>query len=151
MPNERGVRKSWEREQLTMPYTEGLASRTKQSFKDQCDVNFIVSQFQRTGTITHRAAGRPQYADVSEAGSLLESIEAVEQAASDFLDLPSGVRAAAGNDPVTFLEMTATKGGMDYLVEAGLYQEREPEGVGPRLKAEKIEPEGPTREDDTPE
>lgn len=136
---ERIVRKNWERTSVGMPMTEGLTSMTKQSFKNQCDVNFIVEQFDRTGALTHFARGRPEYADVSESADLQTSIEAVKLAGENFAGLPSAVRAAAQNDPVLFLEMSSNQLGMDALVEAGLWGEKPKEpAVEPGPEPERL-------------
>ena len=38
---------------------------TDQQFKDDCDVNFIVDKFTKTGHLTHLAKFQGMYADVS--------------------------------------------------------------------------------------
>lgn len=38
-------------------------SLTKQSFKDECDVNKIVDRFTRTGQLDHLRPGNPEYGE----------------------------------------------------------------------------------------
>ena len=38
---------------------------TKQSFKDECDINKIMAKFQKTGALNHYAKHAPQYGDAS--------------------------------------------------------------------------------------
>ncbi|AXL15434.1 internal scaffolding protein [Microviridae sp.] len=40
---------------------------TKDSMKDECDVNRIVDRFAQTGLISHTARAEPQYGDAPEA------------------------------------------------------------------------------------
>lgn len=49
-------------------YEQTTPSLTKQSFKDECDINQIVAKFEKTGLVNHLARGVPQFADVSEMG-----------------------------------------------------------------------------------
>lgn len=44
-------------------YEDGL---TRQSFKDECDINRIVEQYARTGIIPVTPRGQPQYGDNPE-------------------------------------------------------------------------------------
>lgn len=44
----------------------GVENQTKQSFKDECDVNRIVNQFTKTGIVNHLARGKPQYGDMPD-------------------------------------------------------------------------------------
>ena len=40
-----------------------MPSMTKQSFKDECDINKIMAKFQKTGAIEHYAKHAPSYGD----------------------------------------------------------------------------------------
>ena len=40
--------------------------KTKQSFRDEVDINRIVDQYQRTGNIVHLRHGDPQYGDAPD-------------------------------------------------------------------------------------
>lgn len=44
----------------------GVENLTKQSFKDECDVNRIVRQFTKTGIVNHLARGKPQYGEMPD-------------------------------------------------------------------------------------
>lgn len=140
------ARKGRERIRMPMSRTAGATSRTKQSFKDECDVNFIIEQFQSTGVLKHQQNKVPQYIDVTAAGDLQSSIEAVQAAKKEFYALPSGVRAAAENSPVMFLAMSADEAGMAVLMEAGLQGELQlqpaPVGSGEPEREPETAPEG---------
>lgn len=98
-------------------------SKTKQEFKQDVDVNFIVKKFQMTGSVSHLARAKPQFADVSNAVSLHAAMNMMKEATKGFSDLSSAIRAEAGNSPVRFLEMLESEEGTADLVEAGLQLE----------------------------
>nr|QJB20059.1 MAG: internal scaffolding protein [Microvirus sp.] len=79
-------------------------SRTKQEFKDQCDVNRIVENFTRTGRLDQLQAARGFYADISaHPDSYQESLNLVLEAREAFDMLPAETRAMFGNDVQNFL------------------------------------------------
>lgn len=125
-PDEFGrlVRGRHEPYRVTAPH--GDDGRVHASFQDACDVNKIVAKFQRTNVLTHTSRQRPRFADVYDAEGLLSSFGAVEAAREQFEGLPSGVRRAAGNDPVRFLEMLEDEDGAKVLGDAGLIDQVEP-------------------------
>lgn len=75
-------------------------SKTDQQFKDDCDVNFIIDKFTRTGQLTHVNKLQGQYADVSEMPDLPLAMETVTKAQQTFDDLPAELRRRFGNSPV---------------------------------------------------
>lgn len=81
-------------------------SRTKQSFKDECDINNIVKKFEATGILDHvnEAASRGLYQDLPSGLDLQAGLEMIRQAEEAFMALPAGTRAEFDNDPVLFVE-----------------------------------------------
>lgn len=136
----REIRRPGSRERVTINL--GGKSRTKQSFKDEADVNAIVRKFQRTGVFTHTSGAVPRYADVSNATDLLGSFEAVQRARDEFGELPASVRVAAGNNPVTLLAMMDDEAGRAVLDEAGLFERPDEPVVVPEVVAEAVAPAG---------
>ncbi len=98
----------------------GKESRTKQSFRDECDINVITAQYVRTGLLSHTNRREPMYGDFSQSRDLKASLEAVKEAEAEFRALDAQVRAAAWNDPVRFLSMLASEEGVAELEAAGL-------------------------------
>lgn len=92
---------------------------TKQSFKDECDVNNIVAKYQKTGAITHFAKHAPQY-DFCTGHDLKESIEIVNQANEMFAELPSAVRKLCNNDPAEFLQFVQDPANAAQMSDLGL-------------------------------
>ena len=110
----------------------GEELRTKQSFRDECDINVITAQYVRTGLLSHTNRREPMYGDFSQSRDLKASLEAVSAAEAEFGALDAQVRAAAWNDPVRFLDMLASEEGCAELEAAGLVlsesEESAPEG-----------------------
>lgn len=94
-------------------------SRTKQSFKDECDVNVVVRKYVR-GEAVQPNLREPVYGDFTLATDLQSALELVADATEVFEELPSAVRKAAGNSMVQLLAMLATEDGAQALVDAGL-------------------------------
>lgn len=124
-------------------------SRTKQSFKDECDVNNVVRRYATTGMLSHVSPRQPTYGDFSVVRSFEEAIELTAQIGDQFAELPSVVRAAADNDPLRFLEMLTNQIGVQTLMDAGLkFDQAEvpaspPEGEAPGPAPEpEAQPEG---------
>lgn len=81
-------------------------SMTKQSFKEECDINNIVRRFEATGQIDHinQAAAQGLYMDLPTGLDLQAGLDMIHQAEAAFMALPADVRAEYGNDPVRFVE-----------------------------------------------
>lgn len=78
-------------------------SKTKQSAKDECDINKIMARFQRTGLIDFVNDNQPQYNDISGL-DYQEAMQIVASARSMFEELPSSMRTRFDNDPQKLLE-----------------------------------------------
>lgn len=98
----------------------GTVSRTKQSFKDDCDINKIVARHSRTGLWEHVTAREPHYGDFSQATDLHTAMEQVLAAQDAFDALPSAVRALCKNDPEVLLRALASPEETAELYDAGL-------------------------------
>lgn len=77
-------------------------SVTKQSFKDECDVNRIVSKFHRTGLIDFVNSNQPRYGDVTPI-DYQEALNTVATAQEMFVQLPASLRKRFGNSPEELL------------------------------------------------
>lgn len=78
-------------------------SRTRQEFKEECDINTIVKRFGVTGhvPVTLRA---PLNADFTDAMDFRQAMDAMIQARESFDELPARVRARFHNDPSEFVD-----------------------------------------------
>ena len=73
-------------------------SKTDQQYKDDTDVNRIMSRFKTTGQIAHLAKNEGKFADVSNIQSLHQSLVTVREAEYAFAQLPAKVRKFFDND-----------------------------------------------------
>ncbi|WNK13564.1 MAG: internal scaffolding protein [Microvirus sp.] len=77
-------------------------SRTKQSFRDECDVNQIMARYLQTGVLDFQQQYEPQYGDVPS-DDFQASMEKVAHARQMFADMPAKLRDRFNNDPGRFL------------------------------------------------
>lgn len=105
------------REPVQIAFAE--QGRTKQSFRDECDINNIMAKFIKTGVTTHINTHGGQYFDC-EAIDFREALEVIQNAEDMFMDLPAVVRRSFSNDPAEFLEFVQNPANADKLAEMGL-------------------------------
>ncbi|AXH75995.1 MAG: internal scaffolding protein [Microviridae sp.] len=77
--------------------------RTKQSFKDECDINVIMKRYQATGILEHTREAAGQFLDVSGI-EFQSAMNVVAEAQSLFADLPAQIRSRFENDPARLLD-----------------------------------------------
>ncbi len=119
------IRKAFDRERVQTK-VEGK-SLTKQSMKDECDINRIMARYDKTGLLTHMAQMEPKYADV-DATDFMDAMLIVKNAQEAFEELPSELRLKFGNDPANFLAFMDDPKNDKEAVELGLkrYPQEEP-------------------------
>lgn len=83
----------------------GVVSRTKQSFKRDCDINVILGKYAKGQVVDHLAKWEGSFGEFP-AMDFREAMELTRQAQEMFADLPSEVRKRFANDPGLFLEFT---------------------------------------------
>jgi len=93
---------------------------TKQEFKDECDINRILSQYKLTGIISHINKNQPLYTDLPDASDYQESLNTLNTAETAFASLPSVVRSHFNNDPGEFLAAFSDPKAEPFLREHGL-------------------------------
>lgn len=106
-------------------------SRTKQHFKDDCDINRIVMKYRRDGIITHVSNRVPFYADVTQVPDYRTALGIVNHARSRFAMLPSAVRDRFGNDPAKLLEFLKNPENRSEAERLGLLEVKEKKVPGP--------------------
>lgn len=111
---------------ITFPPDEG---RTKQSFKDECDINLIMARYAKTGVIEFAEKHEPQYGDCTgiefQAGMLL-----IARAQEMFDDLPSQIRSRFDNNPSEFLDFVQNPENRAECAKMGLLKEQPVTGGG---------------------
>lgn len=114
------------RVRVTQPISD-LPSRTKQEFKDDCDVNRILSRYQRTGALTHFAKYAPHYGDIT-AIDYQTSQNILIRAQQMFDALPSQVRKLVST-PAGFLDFVQDPKNAAKMEELGLKPRSDPQPV----------------------
>lgn len=100
----------------------GTEMVTKQSHKEECDINTILSKYERTGLITHVQSGRPQYLDLPSDMDYQAALNTMIAAQDAFASLPASVRDRYGNDPARFLSAFENPAELEFLREQGLVE-----------------------------
>lgn len=108
---------------------------TKQEFKDECDINILMSRYQTTGEMPNINEVAPQYLDVSGI-EFQDSMNFIAGAQSLFNQLPSNVRSRFFNDPGLFLDFCSNENNRSEMASMGLLKPRA-EWADPTLGLEK--------------
>ncbi len=103
--------------------------RTKQSFRDECNLNNIMRKYNKTGVISPDILNQRQavFADVSEIGDFQHCKQTVIDADAAFLTLPAALRARFKNDPGQLLDFCADPGNREEAIELGIITKVEEE------------------------
>lgn len=97
-----------------------LPSKTDASQANECDPNYIMKKFRKTGTITHLAKGIGSYQDVSNIPDLHLAMTQVSQAQQAFDALPSELRRRFGNSPVEMIHFLQDPNNDQEAIKLGL-------------------------------
>lgn len=93
--------------------------RTKQSFKQECDINTIMSRYLKTGLLEHVRQDIAQFIDVTGA-DFMEAQNLVAGANSMFHSLPSHIRTKFDNNPAEFLKFMENPANAQEAISLGL-------------------------------
>ncbi len=111
---------------------------TKQSFKDECDINVILARWNKNEILEHVARGRPQYGDFTNVTTYQEALDQVKAAEEAFGDLPAEIRARFKNDPQQLLLFMDDEANMDEAVELGILPKPPVAAPEPEVVVEKV-------------
>lgn len=124
-------------------------SMTKQSFKDECDINNIVKRFEATGIVDHLnlKAAEGVYQDLPDPIDLQGALDVSRHASEAFAALPAVLRAHFDNDPVKFLDAVAypTEATQNLFIEHGLATHLKPPAKAPEPVPVPASPDGPPK------
>lgn len=103
--------------QLLIPEGEG---RTKQQFKDECDINVIMKRYQNTGVLENvRDARNARFADVTSY-DFQNAMDILADARTAFEELPASIRDRFNNDPAELLDFVHDKDNQEEAADLGL-------------------------------
>jgi phage internal scaffolding protein len=116
----------------------GDAGFTKQSFKDECDVNKIIPRYEKTGILTHLNKIEGRYGDIT--GVDFQTAQDIVVNATQLFDsMPSNVRHRFNNSPRLFLDFMHNPDNADEMVKLGLATLKESEEFKEADAARKVE------------
>jgi len=103
--------------------------RTKQSFRDECDINKLMTRYVKTGRLPDLIRKNPIYGDFSKAVDLQSAYAVVEKAELQFRELSAEVRKRFDNDPVKFMAFVEDPANIREMIDMGLAVEKKPDVV----------------------
>ena len=96
---------------------------TKQSFKDECDINNILKKYETTGALPSLILENPQYGDYSDVPAYQDALNIVMKAEDQFSSLSAKLRSRFDNDPAKFLAFVEDPNNREEMHELGLTRE----------------------------
>lgn len=96
---------------------------TKQSFKDECDINTLMARYQSTGEIPVINQLAPQYLDVTQGFDFVEMQHQVLEAQYLFNQLPSTLRSRFANNPAEFIAYCQDEANLPEMKKLGLLKD----------------------------
>jgi phage internal scaffolding protein len=101
-------------------------SRTKQSEKRSCDLDYIINKYQKTGLAPiHKDA---RYADFATVPDFQEAQNIMVKAREQFEALPAKLRKRFHHNPSEFLEFVANENNLDEMVKLGIVEKVHDDG-----------------------
>lgn len=103
--------------------------RTHQSFKDECNVNYIVEKYTKSGLWSETlrpATNQPMFGDFTNAPDFREAMTRIAEAQADFDALPSSLRKRFSNSPAELLNFISNESNREEAVLLGLIQKKDP-------------------------
>ena len=118
------------------------SGRTKQSMRDECDINQIMSKFLKTGNIEHRNTRSAQYG-FATSDDFQSAMETVVTAQEMFNELPAETRKKFANSPRNFLDFVQNPDNRSEMVAMGLADAAAVEPTPPQPKEPDKAPTSP--------
>lgn len=109
-------------------------SLTRQEFSDECDINVIMAQYERTGVISHVSKREPLFLDMTGVPDFRTAMDMMVDAERAFMSLPAKVRKDFDNDARNFVDFAVNPENLDKMREYGLAPpapEEPPQAVPP--------------------
>lgn len=97
-------------------------TKTRQEFKDEADINNILSRYERDGIIPETRDGAPQFADLTDPifTDFQRAQNIVIDAQEAFEALPARVRERFNNDPASLIQFIQEPNNRAEAIELGL-------------------------------
>lgn len=127
---------------LGFPEGEGPYGRTKQSFKEEVDINTLVKRF-GLGYEMPPAVNAPTSAWFDKPMDFSEAMQVVVDAQNSFMALSADDRARFLNDPARFVAFCLDEKNLDELVKMGFANAKPKPVEAVPLKVEVVNPAPP--------
>jgi phage internal scaffolding protein len=95
------------------------ATLAQQHFKDECDINNILRQFNITGLLPESPLS-PRYGDFTGIGDYHTALNRVIAAEDEFMALPAQIRSRFDNDPAKLIDFLENQENKDEAIKLGL-------------------------------
>jgi len=95
------------------------ATLAQQHFKDECDINNILRQFNITGLLPESPLS-PRYGDFTGISDYQTALNQVIAAENEFMGLPAQIRSRFDNDPAKLIEFLENSENKDEAIKLGL-------------------------------
>ena len=113
------IRKPYDKHER-VKFTPKGESRTKQAFKDECDINNIMARFMKGQVVTHMNEHAGTYGELPLVEDYQQALNAVMLAQELFSTLPAGIRTKFDNDPAKYLQFVEDPENREEMVKLGL-------------------------------
>ena len=100
------------------------ATLTQQHFKDECDINNILRQFNVTGLLPESTLS-PRYGDFTGIGDYHTALNRVIAAEAEFMALPAQIRSRFDNDPANLINFLDNEENKQEAIALGLLNAEE--------------------------
>jgi len=124
---ERIVRRGFQRDRVSLKFP--FPGRTKQSFRDECDINKIMLKWVATGQLPATNLGTPRYGDFTNSGDYQDACNGVIAANEAFARLPAKTRDRMNNSPARLLEFLADPDNKEEAENLGLIPKARPKAT----------------------
>lgn len=94
---------------------------TKQSHKNDSDINLIMSKYKKTGVINFVNNRQAEYMEVPDT-DFQTAMNTITEANQMFAEMPAALRKKFGNDPGNFLSFVHDPKNLDEIYELGLVE-----------------------------
>jgi len=109
-------------------------SLTKQAYKDECDINVIMTNWEKSGVLTHTPRTQGEYRDLGSSFDYHAACNQALAAQAAFDSLSGTVRARFSNDPGRFLDFVQDPRNIPEMISLGLATAEEAPAATPDSK-----------------
>jgi len=95
------------------------ATLTQQHFKDECEINNILRQFNVTGSLPQSPIS-PRYGDFTGISAYHSALNQVIAAEDEFMALPAQIRSRFDNDPAKLIDFLDNPENLEEAINLGL-------------------------------